>query len=114
MSDGEVVYVSTERDRGGELRRQSTRGERPRSTGQFLTTAAAAMAASGYGSREEVIDSYGYIEPSRQTLFLEDRDGGRARSTSITYATTPRVSRERVVIDEGGRRRESYQVIGGR
>jgi hypothetical protein len=113
VSEGEIVYVSTERDRGSELRRLSTRGERPRSTGQFLTTAAAAMAATGHG-REDVIDDYTYVEPSRESLYIEDRDGGRARR-SITYATTgPRLSRERVLIEEGGRRRESYQVIGGR
>jgi hypothetical protein len=100
--------------REGELRRLNTRGERPRGTGQFLSTAAAAMAAAGHGG-EDVIDDYSYVEPSRQSLFIEDRDGGRARSRSITYATTgPRVSRERVVIEEGGRRRESHQVIGGR
>lgn len=104
MSEGEIVYVSTERERGSELRRLSTRGERPRS-GQFLTTAAAAMAAT---------DNYTYVEPSREDLYIEDRDGGRARR-SITYATTgPRLSRERVLIDEGGRRRESYQVVGSR
>jgi hypothetical protein len=121
VSDGEVIYVSTERERGTEARRLSARGERPRSTGQFLTTAAAAMAASGAshgrdGDREEVIDTYGYLEPSRQTLFLEDSDGGglRTRSRSITYATTgARLSRERVLVEEGGRRRESYRVIGG-
>jgi hypothetical protein len=120
VSDGEIVYVSTERERGTELRRQSTRGERPRSTGQFLTTAAAAMAASGGHGRDEVIDSYGYIEPSRQDLYLEDRrdgdaGGSRTRSRSITYATTgQRTSRERVLIEQDGRRMETYQVIRGR
>jgi hypothetical protein len=121
VSDGEIVYVSTERERGSELRRLSTRGERPRgSTGQFLTTAAAAMAASHGRERDgEVIDSYDYLETPRQALFLEDRDGGdgsggpRTRSRSITYATTgARLSRERVLVEEGGRRRETYQVIG--
>ncbi len=108
MSDGggDVVYVSTERERGPDMRRLSARGERPRSTGQFLTTATAATGARG---REEVVDGYGYVEPSRQNvLFLEDRDGDaaglRARSRSITYATTgPRLSRERVLVEEGGR-----------
>jgi hypothetical protein len=77
------------------------------------------MAASGGHGRDEIIDSYGYIEPSQQTLYLEDRNrdagGSRARSRSITYATTGgRISRERVLVEQDGRRRESYQVIGGR
>jgi hypothetical protein len=111
VSEDEVVYISTERDRGGELRRQSTRGERPRGSAQFLTTS---VAATGYGSRDDVIDDFRYVEASRQNLFLEDRDRERERSRNITYATSPRLSRERVVIDEGGRRKEIYQITGGR
>jgi hypothetical protein len=91
VDDAGVVYVERES-------RTSVR-ERPRS-GQYLTTAAAALGSG----RNEVIDSYGTVERPRSALFLDER--------SITYATTgPRLSRERVVIEEAGRRRESYQLI---
>jgi hypothetical protein len=96
--DGSVIYET--RRRGASIRGT----ERPRS-GQYLTA-----------SSNEVIDSYGTIEAGRQTqsLFLEESGSGglRARSRSITYATTgPRISRERVVVEEAGRRRESYRTI---
>jgi len=39
-------------------------------------------------------------------------EGPLRMSRSITYATTgPRLSRERVVVEEAGRRRESYRPM---
>jgi hypothetical protein len=97
---GSVVYVDRERER----RLSARERERPRS-GYYLSTSAAAL-----GGREEVIDSYGTVEAPRQTLFLEE--GPLRTSRSITYATTgPRLSRERVVVEEAGRRRESYRLM---
>lgn len=82
--DNEVVYVD---------RRRSTR-ERPRS-GHFLTAGTAEV-----------------TEAPRQTLYLDDSPS-RTRSRSITYATTGlRASRERVLVEDGGRRRESYRTLG--
>jgi len=52
-------------------------------------------------------DAYRYVEPTG----LEDR----RRSRSITYETNPRLSarrlveRERVVVEDQGRRREFYR-----
>jgi hypothetical protein len=108
VSDGQVLYVQ---------RRKSSREGRPRS-GRFLTM-------------PEVVDNYGTVETPRATRFVDlgnrDRDGGdgwgermvgrdvdrRERSRSITYATTGnRLSRERIVIEEDGRRTERYRTIG--
>jgi hypothetical protein len=55
----------------------------------------------------EIVDSYGYVEPGRQTLLLEASAG--RRGTTVTSG--PRSSRERVVVlGEDGRRRESYRI----
>jgi hypothetical protein len=56
---------------------------------------------------EQEYDTYRYVEaPKRESM-----DVGRRRSRSITYETNPRLSgrvveRERVVVEDGGRRRE--------
>lgn len=57
-------------------------------------------------------DTYRYVEaPGKPQLYLEE---GRRRSRSITYETNPRLSgrlveRERVVVENDGRRREYYR-----
>jgi hypothetical protein len=59
---------------------------------------------------KEDYDTYRYVEaPREQTERME-----RKRSRSITYETNPRLSgrlveRERVVVEDGGRRREYYR-----
>jgi len=59
-------------------------------------------------------DTYRYIEaPMKEQRYLEDGIE-RRRSRSITYETNPRLSgrlveRERVVVEDGGRRREYYR-----
>lgn len=78
--------------------------ERPRS-GHFLTPTSS---RSG-----EVIDSYGRVDTPRATTLYLEENPGRIRSRSITYATTgPRLSRERIVVEEGGRRKETYRTLG--
>lgn len=57
----------------------------------------------------EEYDTYRYVEAPRETERME-----RRRSRSITYETNPRLSgrlveRERVVVEDGGRRREYYR-----
>ena len=64
----------------------------------------------------EVTPAYRYVEgtgPPRASERYLDEEGPR-RSRSITYETNPRVSartveRERVVVEDGGRRREYYR-----
>ena len=56
---------------------------------------------------EHEYDTYRSVEPPRD-------EGMERRSRSITYETNPRVSgrvveRERVVVEDGGRRREYYR-----
>lgn len=61
-------------------------------------------------------DTYRYVEapsppPNR---YAEEEGMARRRSRSITYETNPRTSnrvveRERVVVEDGGRRREYYR-----
>jgi hypothetical protein len=72
--------------------------------------------------REEY-DTYQYVEapspPPGPRISLDDRGMGmggmdRRRSRSITYESNPRVSnrvmeRERVVVEDAGRRREFYR-----
>ena len=59
---------------------------------------------------KEEYDTYRYVEaPREQSERME-----RRRSRSITYETNPRLSgrlveRERVVVEDGGRRREYYR-----
>jgi hypothetical protein len=65
----------------------------------------------------EMVPAYRYVEgaggpPRTSDRYLEEE--GRRRSRSITYETNPRVSartveRERVVVEDGGRRREYYR-----
>jgi hypothetical protein len=56
---------------------------------------------------KEDYDTYRYVEAPREQT-------ERKRSRSITYETNPRLSgrlveRERVVVEDGGRRREYYR-----
>lgn len=60
---------------------------------------------------EQEYDTYRYVEPP-----VRDREESMdpRRSRSITYETNPRASgrvveRERVVVEDGGRRREYYR-----
>jgi len=63
----------------------------------------------------EMAPAYRYVEgtgPRASERYIEEE--GRRRSRSITYETNPRVSartveRERVVVEDGGRRREYYR-----
>ena len=66
----------------------------------------------------EMAPAYRYVEgtgpPRASERYIEE--DGRRRSRSITYETNPRVSartvereRERVVVEDGGRRREYYR-----
>lgn len=63
---------------------------------------------------EPEFDTYRYIEaPRKEQRYIEDGIE-RRRSRSITYETNPRLSgrlveRERVVVEDGGRRREYYR-----
>lgn len=63
---------------------------------------------------EPEYDTYRYVEaPRNEQRYLEDGIE-RRRSRSITYETNPRTSgrlveRERVVVEDGGRRREYYR-----
>jgi len=63
---------------------------------------------------EPEYDTYRYVEaPKKEQRYLEDSIE-RRRSRSITYETNPRLSgrlveRERVVVEDGGRRREYYR-----
>jgi hypothetical protein len=59
---------------------------------------------------KEEYDTYRYVEAPR----VEQERVERRRSRSITYETNPRhsgrlVERERVVVEDGGRRREYYR-----
>lgn len=59
-------------------------------------------------------DTYRYVEAPRDQRYLEEDRMDRRRSRSITYETNPRTSgrlveRERVVVEDGGRRREYYR-----
>lgn len=58
---------------------------------------------------EPAYDTYRYVEAPKT-----DYQDGRNRSRSLTYESNPRhsgrvVERERVVIEDGGRRREYYR-----
>jgi len=65
----------------------------------------------------QTYDTYRYVEgPRKDHRYIEDGEMGRRRSRSITYETNPRLSgrvvereRERVVVEDGGRRREYYR-----
>ena len=59
---------------------------------------------------QEEYETYRYVEAPR----MEQERIERRRSRSITYETNPRhsgrlVERERVVVEDGGRRREYYR-----
>lgn len=59
---------------------------------------------------KEEYETYRYVEAPR----VEQERMERKRSRSITYETNPRLSgrlveRERVVVEDGGRRREYYR-----
>ena len=61
-------------------------------------------------SPQEEYETYRYVEAPR----VEQEKLDRRRSRSITYETNPRLSgrlveRERVVVEDGGRRREYYR-----
>jgi hypothetical protein len=61
----------------------------------------------------EPVDTYRYMEAPGKA-YVEDGGIERRRSRSITYETNPRLSgrlveRERVVVEDGGRRREYYR-----
>ncbi len=60
----------------------------------------------------EMVPAYRYVEGAGPPRGIEDESMRRSRS--ITYETNPRMSgrtveRERVVIEDGGRRREYYR-----
>lgn len=65
----------------------------------------------------DMVPAYRYVDgaggpPRASERYLEEE--GRRRSRSITYETNPRMSartveRERVVVEDGGRRREYYR-----
>lgn len=67
----------------------------------------------------EMVPAYRYVEgagPPRASERYIEEEMGRRRSRSITYETNPRLSartvereRERVVVEDGGRRREYYR-----
>jgi hypothetical protein len=68
----------------------------------------------------EMVPAYRYVEgtggPPRASERYIEEESGRRRSRSITYETNPRMSartvereRERVVVEDGGRRREYYR-----
>jgi len=64
----------------------------------------------------EMAPAYRYLEGTAQPRASERyiEEDGRRRSRSITYETNPRasartVARERVVVEDGGRRREYYR-----
>ena len=59
-------------------------------------------------------ETYQYVEAAPRDM--ADNKAERTLSRSITYETNPRhsgrlVERERVVIEDGGRRREYYQAL---
>jgi len=87
---GEEVYIERERER---VRLPPV--EKPRQSQEY--------------------DTYRYVEGTGpRGSYLESEDLERRRSRSITYETNPRVSgrvteRERVVIEDDGRRREYYR-----
>jgi hypothetical protein len=61
---------------------------------------------------KEEYDTYRYVEGPRTDRYQEGEDLRRSRS--ITYETNPRhsqrvIERERVVVEDGGRRREYYR-----
>jgi hypothetical protein len=68
-------------------------------------------------SAEVMVPAYRYVEgapPRASDRYLESESLERRRSRSITYETNPRMSgrvveRERVVVEDGGRRREYYR-----
>ena len=64
--------------------------------------------------KRDEYDTYRYVEVPRDQRYLEEDRMERRRSRSITYETNPRMSgrmveRERVVVEDGGRRREYYR-----
>ena len=64
--------------------------------------------------KREAYETYRYVEAPKDQRYLEEERVERRRSRSITYETNPRMSgrvveRERVVIEDGGRRREYYR-----
>lgn len=90
---GEEVYIERER-----VRERIDPGPEPRRSGEM---------GSGY----RIVDGPGG-PPRASDRYLEEE--GRRRSRSITYETNPRISartveRERVVVEDGGRRREYYR-----
>lgn len=63
-------------------------------------------------SSVEMVPAYRYVEGAGPPRGIEEE--GMRRSRSITYETNPRMSartveRERVVVEDGGRRREYYR-----
>lgn len=117
----DIVAISPRSSRGSVRSRHSTHSRQGSASHsrtrleddvRYITRRDAEQRGSRYLSAShspEVVDSHGYVEAPRERLYLEE---GRSRSRSITYATNPRISRERVLIEENGRRRESYRPPG--
>lgn len=87
----------------GDVRPRSREPSRERRSKVFLTTTL---------SEGEVDTAQRGLETSRDAMKLEDE---RQRGRSITYETNPKISvgrlaeRERVLVEEDGRRREFYK-----
>lgn len=90
----EVVYVERDRER-----------EREKRSSRRLTEAP-----------KEEYATYQYVEPPRETKFLQEAprkksvgflEGGGSRTSAISVGRER--ERERVLVEEGGRRREYYR-----